>query len=98
MIMIVAFGTSTPTSITVVATRTSSSRALNWAISSRRLTAVVQVLAEPLVGLTRSVLGDPGGLDRLAVGGRLRDLAHLEVAVDRQRERPRDRRRGHVQH
>ena len=35
-IMIVAFGTSTPTSITVVATSTSSSRALKRAISSRR--------------------------------------------------------------
>ena len=35
-IMIVAFGTSTPTSITVVATRTSSSPALNLAIRSRR--------------------------------------------------------------
>ncbi len=35
-IMIVAFGTSTPTSITVVATRTSSSRALKLAITLRR--------------------------------------------------------------
>ena len=34
--MIVAFGTSTPTSITVVATRTSSSPALKAAITARR--------------------------------------------------------------
>ena len=34
--MIVAFGTSTPTSITVVATSTSSSRSLNARITSRR--------------------------------------------------------------
>ena len=40
---------------------------------------------------------DPGGDDRLAVGGRRRDLRDGEVAVDRQRERPRDRRRRHVE-
>ena len=33
----------------------------------------------------------------LRVGRRLRDLGHGQVAVDRQRERARDRRRGHVQ-
>ena len=143
-IMIVAFGTSTPTSITVVATSTSSSRALNCAISSRRsagrsrpcsrptrysaqlgppqplglglgrarlrglglldqraddvrLPACVEVRAQPLVGVGGALGRHPGGDDRLARGRRLRDLGHGEVAVERQRERPRDRRRGHVQ-
>ena len=36
-------------------------------------------------------------IDRLAVGRRQRELAHLEVAVDRERERSRDRRRGEVE-
>src|ERR1039457_4957767 len=36
--------------------------------------------------------------DRLAIRRRLRDLTHGQIAVDRQRERARDRRRRHVQH
>ena len=143
--MIVAFGTSTPTSITVVATSTSSSPALNAAMIERRsagfsrpcrqptrnpfssarrsrsasssaaradgrlrrldqraddvrLAAVREVAREPLVRLGAAVVGDPGGHDRLAVGGRRRDLGDRQVAVDRQRERARDRRRRHVEH
>ena len=143
--MIVAFGTSTPTSITVVATSTSSSPSLNWRITSRRsaglqlpvqqpdavarelgaaqalglglggareprlrlldqraddvrLPARVEMHAQPRVRRRRALGADPARHDRLAVGGRLRDLAHREVAVDRQRERARDRRRRHVQH
>ena len=142
--MIVAFGTSTPTSITVVATSTSSSPALNRAITLAalgglqppveaadavplelgaaqplglglgragdlrlrlldqrahdvRLPAVVEMPPEPPVGLGAAVLGDPRGHDRLAVRRRQRELADVEVAVDGQRQRARDRRRGQVQ-
>ena len=142
--MIVAFGTSTPTSITVVATRTSSSRALKLAMTLRRsagrqapvqaadaiaaelgaskplrlllrgardarlgrldqrahdvgLAPVVEVAAEARVRLRAAILGDPGRDDRLAVGRWQRELAHLEVAVDGERERARDRGRGEVQ-
>ncbi len=56
--MIVAFGTSTPTSITVVATRTSSSRALKRAISSRRSAGLrrpcMQPTAKPFSSPARS--------------------------------------------
>ena len=144
-IMIVAFGTSTPTSITVVATSTSSSRALKRAISSRRsagfsrpcmqptrkpfssparsalglllgragrgrrrlldqraddvrLPALREVRSQARVRLGAALVGHPGRHDRLAARRRLRDLAHGEVAVDRERERARDRRRGHVEH
>ena len=144
-IMIVAFGTSTPTSITVVATSTSSSRALKRAIRSRRSAGfsrpcmqptrkpfssparscsascsaaravdafdssisgqttyawrtVRQVGAQARVGLGAALVGDPGGDDRLPARGRLRDLAHGEVAVHGERERARDRRRRHVEH
>ncbi len=37
-------------------------------------------------------------LDRLPAGGKLVEDGHVEVAVVRERERPRDRRRGHDQH
>ena len=142
--MIVAFGTSTPTSITVVATRTSSSPRLNSSISARRsagrsrpwseptriaaklgapqalglllgrarldglrlrderaddvgLAPVVQVPAEALVGLGAALVRHPARDDRLPAARRPRDLRHVEVAVDRLRERSRDRRRRHVQ-
>src|SRR5262245_24049434 len=61
------------------------------------LTTVVQVLTQPPVCLRRTVVGHPARHDRLAVGRRLRDLRHREVAVDGQRQRARDRRRRHVQ-
>ncbi len=127
--MIVAFGTSTPTSITVVATRTSSSRALKLrhhaaplgrtqaavqaadAVAAQlrrpeplglllgrardarlggldqrahdvRLPPVVEMPAETRVRLGAAVVGHPRRDDRLAVGGRKRELA-----------RPRGRRR-----
>ena len=142
--MIVAFGTSTPTSITVVATSTSSSprgerghpgsplgrlqaavdaadavaaelvrpeslglvlgracerrlRALDERADDVRLAAVVEVPPEAGVRLGAPLLAHPGRDDRLAVRRRGRDLRHGEVAVDRERERPRDRRRGHVE-
>src|SRR4029453_272419 len=62
-----------------------------------RLAARVEVLAQTPVRLARALLRDPCGRDRLAVRRRLRDLAHLEVAVDGQRKRSRNGRRSHVQ-
>ena len=53
--------------------------------------------AQPPVRLGGALRADPGSDDRLAVGRRARDLRHVQVAVDGERERPRDRRRGHVQ-
>ena len=144
--MIVAFGTSTPTSITVVATRTSSSPRLearhqlaplgrpqpavqepDAVARAARRAAAARPRARPRArrssrtprstGRRRRPAGrrrgaragavyasrarssvDPGGHDRLAVRRRLGDLADGEVAVDGERERARDRRRGHVQH
>ncbi len=61
------------------------------------LPALREVGAQARVRLGAALVGDPGGDDRLAARRRLRDLAHREVAVDRERERARDRRRGHVQ-
>ena len=72
-------------------------RLLDQRADDVRLAAGVEVLAQArYASLERSSV-DPRGHDRLAVRRRLRDLAHLEVAVDRERERARDRRRGHVQ-
>ena len=62
------------------------------------LPARVEMDAQPRVRLAGALGADARGDDRLAVRRRLGDLAHREVAVDRQRERARDRRRGHVQH
>src|SRR5439155_15317050 len=61
-----------------------------------RLPAVVEVLAQAAVGLGGALGSDPRGDDRLARGGRLRDLRDRQVAIERQRERARDRGRGHV--
>ena len=61
-----------------------------------RLPALGEVGAQARVRLGAALVRHPGGDDRLAARGRLRDLTHGEVAVDRQRERPRDRRRRHV--
>ena len=54
--------------------------------------------AQARVGLTGALRPDARGDDRLAIRRGLRDLAHREVAVDRQCERARDRSRRHVQH
>ena len=62
------------------------------------LAPVPKVPREALVGLRAAIVRYPGRHDRLAVGRRRRDLRHLEVAVDGQRQRPGDRRRGHVEH
>ena len=73
-------------------------RQLDQRADDVRLPARIEVHAQALVRLARPLGADTRGDDRLAVRRRLRDLAHREVAVDRQRERARDRRRGHVQH
>ncbi len=52
---------------------------------------------EARVRLRRALLRDPARDHRLARGGRLLDLRHREVAVHGERERARDRRRGHVE-
>ena len=140
-----AFGTSMPTSITLVATSTSASPAANAAIAScfrlvricpwisstrwsrnsvarqplglggRRLrlqrlgllderaddealAPLRDLLADPLVRAgARAGAVDGVRLDRLAPGRQLAQDRHVEVAVGGQRERARDRRRGHVQ-
>ena len=53
--------------------------------------------AQPRVRLGAPLVGHPGRHDRLPGRGRLRDLAHRQIAVDGERERARDRRGGHVE-
>ena len=143
--MIVAFGTSTPTSITVVATRTSSSPRLEarhqlaplgrpqpavHAADPEAAQLAARAAARPpprprarsssptprSAGRRRTPAGPRRGARAAActprscaprspsavtigfrVRRRLRDLADRQVAVDGERERARDRRRGHVQ-
>ena len=61
------------------------------------LAPVVQVAAEALVGLGAALVRHPARDDRLPAARRPGDLRHVEVAVDRLRERSRDRRRRHMQ-
>ena len=61
------------------------------------LAALAQLAADELVGAGALVLLDHPRLDRLAPGGQLVQRGRVEVAVGGQRERARDRRRGHVQ-
>ncbi len=56
-----------------------------------------QLAAQELVGGRPFVLVHDAGLDRTATGRQLVQGGRVEVAVCRQRERARDRRRGHVQ-
>ena len=72
-------------------------RALDERADHVRLTAVVEVPAETVVRLAAALLRHPGRDDRLPVRRRRGDLRDREVAVDGQRERPRDRGRGHVE-
>jgi hypothetical protein len=53
--------------------------------------------AEPRVRLGASIVGHPSGDHRLSVGGRHRQLAHLEVAVHGERERAGNRRGSEMQ-
>ena len=64
-----------------------------------RLAAGAQLLADPLVGARALALGRAHvRRDRPAAGRELAQDGHVEVAVGGERERARDRRRGHVQH
>ena len=142
----VAFGTSTPTSMTVVATSTctapvrkpsmirrrSGTGSWPWMHSRRypwsspepkpgglrlggrggpgvvglgheradhvRLAAVVEEPAHPREHLVAAVQAEHARDDRRPPRRKLVEHRHLEVAVDRERERPRDRGRRHVQH
>ena len=78
-------------------TRDARLRGLDERTDDVRLPAVVQVAAEARVRLRAAVFGHPRRDHRLAVGRRQRELAHLQVAVHRERERSRDRRSGEVQ-
>ncbi len=64
-----------------------------------RLAAGPQLLAQLLVGASAAALaGDDARVDRLAPSRQLAQRARVEIAVAGERERARDRRRGHVQH
>ena len=78
--MIVAFGTSTPTSITVVATRTSSSRALKLAITPRRSAG-----RQPPVEAADAVAAELGRAEPLGLllgGARDARLGRLDQRAD----------------
>ena len=62
-----------------------------------RLATLAQQAGQPRVRLGGAIFGDPARDHGLARRGRLGDLRDREVAVDGQRERARDRRRGHVE-
>ena len=59
--------------------------------------ALLEVAAQARVRLGAPLGADPRGPDRLAVARRTGDLRHVEIPVDRLRERARDRGRGHVE-
>ena len=72
---------------------------LHQRADDERLAAGAQLLADALVGPRALALGGADvGVDRPPAGGQLAQHGHVEVAVGGQRERARDRRRGHVQH
>ncbi len=61
------------------------------------LPALCEVTGEPRVRLGAALVRYPAGDHGLSARRRLVDLGDSEIAVDRQSERARDRRRGHVQ-
>ena len=61
------------------------------------LSSRLEVATEAPVRLGATLGRHPARDDRPAAGGQLGDLGHGQVAVHRQRERPRDRRGGHVE-
>ena len=72
---------------------------LDQRADDERLAAGVELLADALVGAGALAVGrGHEGLDRPPAGGQLAQHGHVEIAVGGQRERARDRRRGHVQH
>jgi hypothetical protein len=90
-------GTSETLRFRLGSTREPRLRLLDQRTHDIRLPAGVEMHAQPLVRLRRPFRADAGRDDRLAIRRRLRNLAHRQVTVDRQRERARNRRRGHVQ-
>ncbi len=88
-IMIVAFGTSTPTSITVVATSTSSSRALKRPIRSRRSRGAKLSVQAPDAQAAQLGAAEPLGLllgrarlDRLRLGDERADHERLPPLLE----------------
>jgi hypothetical protein len=72
---------------------------LHQRADDERLAAGAQLVADPVVGARALALaGCHVGLDRPPPGGQLAQHGHVEVAVGRERQGPRDRRRRHVQH
>ena len=94
---VLQLGPAQPLGLVLGGTRDGRLRRLDQRADDVRLTTVAKMPRQPLVRLGAAVVGDPRGDDRLAVRGRRRDLGDREVAVDRERERARDRRRGHVE-
>ena len=78
-------------------TRNSGLRRLDQWTHDVRLPSFVEVAAQSRVRLGASIVRDPGRDDPLAVGRRQRELGDVEVSVDRERQRPRYRRRGQVE-
>ena len=74
------------------------SRALDQRADDVRLPALAQPVADELVGAGAPLLPHHPGLHGLPAGRQLAERRRVEVAVGGQRERPRDRRRGHVEH
>ena len=72
-------------------------RLLDQRADDEGLAALAQLPADELVGAAALVLVDDPRLHRLAPGRQLVQGGGVEVAVGGQRERARDRRRGHVQ-
>ena len=64
-----------------------------------RLAPGAQLLVQYAIGLLAPICTSHDACDdRLALARQLAQHAAIEVAVARERERPRDRRSGHVQH
>ena len=78
-------------------TRAARLRLLDERADDIRLAALAEDPGQALVRFRGTVLRDPARDDRLPVRREDGELGDVEVAVDRQRQRAGDRRRGHVQ-
>ena len=78
--------------------RRASSRLGHERADDVRLAALVQQPAHAREHLVAAVEAEHAGDDRRSPRRHLVEHRHLEVAVDGERQRPRDRGRGHVQH
>ena len=81
----------------VAAFASSFSDSLDQRADDEGLPPLAQPLADELVGAGALLLPHHPGLDRLPARGQLAQGGRVEVAVGGQRERARDRRRGHVE-